>query len=64
MVDAQGVPPTMVIVSRVKDYIKSKGLRSDGNLDDALNKMLTEQLDKAIQRCKDNGRQTVRPSDL
>lgn len=56
--------PAMAVTSRIKDYIKAKGLRSDGDLDTAVNNMIAEQLDKAVQRCKDNGRQTVRPADL
>lgn len=56
--------PTMAVTSRIKDYIKAKGLRSDGDLDEAVNGMIAEALDKAAKRCKDNGRQTVRPADL
>jgi len=56
--------PAMAVTSRIKDYIKAKGLRSDGDLDAAVNNMIAEKLDKAVQRCKDNGRQTVRPADL
>lgn len=56
--------PALAVTSRVKDYIKEKGLRSDGELDTAVNSLISEALDKAVKRCKENGRQTVRPSDL
>jgi len=56
--------PVLAVTSRVKEYIKAKGLRSDGDLDTAVSEMIAAKLDKAVQRCKDNGRQTVRPADL
>lgn len=56
--------PALAVTSRVKEYIKAKGLRSDGDLDTAVSNMIAAKLDKAVQRCKDNGRQTVRPADL
>jgi len=56
--------PSMAVTSRIKEYIKAKGLRSDGDLDTAVTNMIAAKLDKAVQRCKDNGRQTVRPADL
>jgi histone H3/H4 len=54
----------MAVMSRVKEHIKGKNLRCDGDLDQAISKMIVSKLDKAIDRCKANGRQTVRPSDL
>jgi hypothetical protein len=36
----------------------------DGDLDTAVTSMIAAKLDRAVQRCKDNGRQTVRPADL
>jgi hypothetical protein len=56
--------PALAVTSRVKEYIKAKGLRSDGDLDTAVSQMIASNLDKAAQRCKDNKRGTVRPSDL
>ena len=53
-----------VVITRVKDYVKGKGMRSDGDLDTALNKLIESLLDRAAERCKENGRSTVRPSDL
>lgn len=50
--------------SRVKDYIKEKNLRCDGDLPDAASQKLAELLDRAAERTKANGRKTVRPEDL
>lgn len=56
--------PSLAVTSRIKEYISAKGLRSSGDLNDAVSKMVAETLDKAAQRCKANNRGTVRPSDL
>jgi hypothetical protein len=56
--------PVLAVTSRVKDYIKAKGMRSDGDLDTAINEMIAAKLDRAVARCKGNGRQTVRPDDI
>lgn len=50
--------------SRVKEYIKKKGLRSDGDLPDAVSKKVRKLLDRAAERCQANDRKTVRPEDL
>jgi len=50
--------------SRVKDYIKDKELRCDGDLPDAASEKLSELLDDAAERAQANGRKTVRPEDL
>ena len=55
---------TLVVGSKVKDFIKDAELRSDGDLIDALSGRVEEILKIAMQRCKENGRSTVRPCDL
>lgn len=55
---------TLVVGSKVKDFIKENDLRSDGDLVDALSGKVEEILKSAMSRCKDNGRSTVRPCDL
>ncbi|MHA1327524.1 MAG: histone-like protein [Promethearchaeota archaeon] len=50
----------------MREYIKSKGLNTasavlDG---DALNKIIIEMLDKAVERAKANNRKTVKARDL
>ncbi|MBI2027105.1 MAG: hypothetical protein HYS98_04795 [Deltaproteobacteria bacterium] len=54
----------LIVQSKVKDYIKSKGCNTSGNAADALSKAVTELLNKAIARCKANGRKTVSDKDI
>jgi histone H3/H4 len=55
---------SMVVSSRVKDLVKSWGLRSEGELPDAVSAKVAELLKAAADRTKANGRSTVRGSDL
>lgn len=55
---------TLVVVSKIKDYVKEKGFRTSETAVDALSNAVRELLDKAIARSKDNGRQTVKDSDI
>jgi histone H3/H4 len=55
---------SLVIASKVKEYIKAKGLRVDGGFCAAASQMVADRLDRAVQRCTANKRQTVRPEDL
>ncbi|MBI1859202.1 MAG: hypothetical protein HYR97_08850 [Candidatus Melainabacteria bacterium] len=55
---------TLVVGSKVKDFIKESDLRSDGDLVEALSGKVEEMLKAAMVRCKENGRSTVRPCDL
>lgn len=55
---------TLVVGSKVKDFIKEADLRSDGDLIEALSGRVEEILKSAMGRCKENGRSTVRPCDL
>ncbi|MDR2431491.1 MAG: hypothetical protein LBD99_04485 [Candidatus Margulisbacteria bacterium] len=54
----------LVVASKVKDYIKSKGGQTAGDVVEALSKKLARKLDKAVERAKENGRVTVKPYDL
>jgi histone H3/H4 len=54
----------LLVGSKVKNYIKSKGLMSSADVLDALNEEVHECLDKAVQRAKDNGRKTVQERDV
>jgi len=56
--------PALAVTSRIKDYISAKGLRSGGDIDEAVSRVIAAKLDRAVDRCKANGRQTVRPEDL
>lgn len=53
----------LVVGSKVKAYIASKGLRTSGDAIEAVSLRVNELLDKAIARTKENGRQTVKPYD-
>ena len=58
-------PKEIVVVgSKVKEVIKEAGLRSDGELVQAVNDAVHDLLATAITRAKANGRSTVRPHDL
>ncbi len=54
----------LVVVSKVKDYLKSKKMMTSGDLPQALSAEVYGLLDKAIKRCKANKRSTVRADDL
>ena len=54
----------VVVGSKVKDVIRSAGLRSDGDLVQAVSDKVHELLQAAIARAKGNNRSTVRPHDL
>jgi len=55
----------LVITSKVKEYIKSKGdLNVGGDVAEALSKRVTSLLDLAVERCQANGRKTVKGTDV
>lgn len=54
----------LVVGSKVKAYVKSKGAMSSGELAGALSEEVYGLLDKAIARAKGNKRSTVQPKDL
>lgn len=54
----------LVVGSKVKEVVRAAGLRSDGELVQAVSDKVHELLEAAIQRAQDNKRGTVRPYDL
>ena len=54
----------LVVVSKVKDYIKEQGLQTSETAVESLSNAVRELIDKAIARAKDNGRQTVKDRDI
>jgi len=54
----------MVVASKVKAYIKSKGCMTSGDALAELNCKIAGILDAAVQRTKANKRSTVKPQDL
>jgi hypothetical protein len=58
-------PKEIVVVgSKIKEVIKEAGLRSDGELVQAVSDKVHDMLDAAVKRCQGNNRSTVRPHDL
>lgn len=55
---------TLVVVSKIKEYVKTKGLQTSETAVEALSDAVRELLDKAVERAKDNGRQTVKDRDI
>jgi histone H3/H4 len=55
---------TLVVVSKVKDYVKELGLQTSETAIEALSNAVRELIDKAVARAKDNGRQTVKDRDI
>ena len=54
----------MVVASKVRAHLKSKGVKMSGDLPEALNKTVMACLDEAAARAKGNKRATVKPYDL
>jgi hypothetical protein len=54
----------LIVESKVKDVIKAADLQTAGNLTEFLNEKVHALLQEAVDRCKANGRKTVRPEDL
>jgi histone H3/H4 len=54
----------LVSKSAVKDLIATSGLRTSHELLERVDGWFRENMNKAIERCKANGRATVRPEDL
>lgn len=54
----------MLVGSKVKAYIKSKGGKTSGELLDELNKHVSMMLDRAVERSKGNKRTTVKAQDV
>ena len=61
---AGGKGGSLVVNSKVKDLIRSAGVRAAGDLSEAVSAHVATSLKNAIARCKANGRGTVRPHDL
>ena len=55
----------LVVTSKVKSYIKSKGgMNTSGAAPEALSKVLERVLDKAMENAKKDGRKTVFDRDI
>ncbi len=54
----------LVVGSKVKAFLKSKGVKTAGDTVEAVSDKVYCILDKAVDRTKANKRATVRPCDL
>lgn len=54
----------MVVASKVREYLKSKGVKMSGDLPAELNKHVQHMLDRAAERSQGNKRSTVKPQDV
>ena len=55
---------TLVVVSKVKDYIKAKDMFCSADVVEGLTCAVAQIVDKAAARAKDNGRKTIKAIDL
>lgn len=55
---------TLVVVSKVKEYVKAKGMQTSETAVNAISDAVRELIDKAVARAKDNGRQTIKDRDI
>jgi len=60
---SKGMEP-LVVASKVKAYVKSKGMMSSSEMISSLSSKIYCMLDGAIERTKANKRSTVKPQDL
>ena len=59
-----GSKEMLIVGTKVKNYIKTKGVMSSSDVLDALNAAVYELLDRAVKRAQDNGRKTVQGRDV
>ena len=55
---------SLIVASKVKAYVKSKGMMTSSDALGAISDRVYCMLDKAIERTKANRRSTVKPQDL
>lgn len=54
----------VVLASRIKDLARNGKVRVSGDFVEAANEAAVAAIQKAINRAKANGRQTIRPQDI
>jgi len=54
----------LVVASKVRNYLKGKGVKMSGDLIQSLNGNVMWMLDKAAERAKANKRATAKPQDV
>ena len=54
----------LIVKSKVAELIRSQDMMMASDSYDALNTMVADAIKRAVKRCKDNGRKTVKPQDF
>jgi histone H3/H4 len=54
----------LLVASKVRAYLQSKGVKVSGELVEGLNKRVMKLLDDAVERTKANKRSTVKAQDV
>jgi hypothetical protein len=54
----------MIVETKMKDFVKGKGMQTASDVSDALAAVVEHILAKAVERAKGNGRKTLRGIDL
>ncbi|XDD42143.1 hypothetical protein AB3N58_12665 [Leptospira sp. WS60.C2] len=55
---------SLIVTSKVKAYIKSKGFMTSGDAIDGINEEIYRLIDRALERTSANKRTTVRSTDF
>lgn len=53
-----------ILKSKIKELVKSHGLRVSADAINAINNHVVEAMKKAVKRAKDNNRKTIIPQDI
>ena len=54
----------LLVQSKVKEYLKTKGVNVSGDFAEQASAKIAVMLDTAVERCKANGRKTIRGYDF
>lgn len=55
---------SLIVTSKIKAYIKSKGCMTSGDAVDGINEKIYKMIDEAVERTQNNKRTTVRSYDF
>ncbi len=55
---------TFIVKSKVSDYIRGKDMMMSADAYDALNEQVEQVIKRAVERCNQGGRKTVKPFDF
>ena len=65
MNDANDSKEVLVVVSKLKNYIKSSaGMNTSGNVAPAISEMIRKMCDRAVENAKGDGRKTLMDRDF